>query len=142
MIGKMKNDKFGLILVTHSSLSKSYLEALELILDINKSEIDAVSFEAGEEIDKFEGKLVELINNKYKSKNLIMLLDILGGTPANIAAKFLSPSVKLITGINLPLVLEIAIMRENNIQLNDINIDEIIKNSQKGLICINDLLPN
>lgn len=66
MIGKMKNDKFGLILVTHSSLSKSYLEALELILDINKSEIDAVSFEAGEEIDKFEGKLVELINNKYK----------------------------------------------------------------------------
>ena len=67
----MKNDKFGLILATHSSLSKSYLEALELILDINKSEIDAVSFEAGEEIDKFEGKLVELINNNEEEFNAI-----------------------------------------------------------------------
>lgn len=136
----MGNEKFGLILATHSSLSKGYVEALELILDINKSEVDAISFEAGEEIGKFEEKLVELIRDKYNSKNLIILLDILGGTPANIAARFLDSSIKLIAGINLPLVLEIAMMRENNIQLNDINIDELIENSKKSLVCINDFL--
>lgn len=136
----MEDNKFGLILATHSSLSKSYVEALELILDINKSEIDAVSFEPGEEIDNFEEKLDKLIKDKYNSKNLIILLDILGGTPANVATKFLSPSVKLITGINLPFVLEIAMMRENNIHLKDINIDEIIENSKKSLVCINDFL--
>lgn len=136
----MGNEKFGLILATHSSLSKGYVEALELILDINKSEVDAISFEAGEEIDKFEEKLVKLIKDKYNSKNLIILLDILGGTPANIAAMFLDSSIKLIAGINLPLVLEVAMMRENNIQLNDINIDEVIENSKKSLVCINDFL--
>lgn len=136
----MEKNKFGLILATHSSLSKGYVDALELILDINKSQIDAVSFEANETVEHFEKKLCELINNKYNNKDVAILLDILGGTPANVSAKFLSSSVKLITGINLPLVLEISMMRESNIQLKDIDIEQIIQNSKNGVVCINDIL--
>lgn len=136
----MEKNKFGLILATHSSLSKSYVEALELIMDINKSEIDAVSFEAGETVENLEEKITNLINEKYNSKDLIILSDLLGGTPSNVGVKFMKPSVKLITGINLPLVLEITMMRENNVQLKDLDINQIIQNSKNNLVYINDIL--
>ncbi len=138
----MANNSFGLIIATHSSLSKAYVDALELILNVSKSDIDTISFEVGDEIKDFENRLSYLINNKYNSQDVLVLVDILGGTPYNIATKFLSSNVKIITGINLPLVLEIEINRENNINLNNINIQKIIDSSKKDLLCINNILSN
>mgnify|MGYP000329187178 CR=1 FL=1 len=48
----------------------------------------------------------EIIEKKYKDRNIIILLDLPGGTPANMALPFLSASRKLVAGINLPFVLD------------------------------------
>lgn len=105
-------DAFEVLVVTHAALSKGYFSALQLILDIDQNDMDVLSFETGEALDAFSDKISDVVENKYKDKNMVILLDLPGGTPANMALPFLSDSRKLIAGINLPLVLELMIAKK------------------------------
>ena len=47
------------------------------------------------------------------AKGALILTDMFGGTPANLAMTFLAPNeVEVITGVNLPMLIKIASMKE------------------------------
>ena len=71
---------------------KRYLSALKLVLDIDETDLDTVCFEEGESTEEFEQCLRTVIEEQYRDRNLVILLDIPGGTPANTALRFLSDS--------------------------------------------------
>ena len=133
-------DAFDILMVTHAELSKGYFSAMELILDINEEDMETVSFEAGEALDTFSEKLAEIIEKKYKDRKIIILLDLPGGTPANMALPFLSDSRKLIAGINLPLVLELMIAKKNGVSWEELDLETIIENARTSIIFYNKLL--
>jgi PTS system mannose-specific IIA component len=39
---------------------------------------------------------------------VLVLTDMFGGTPANLAVTFVSPQVEVITGVNLPMLIKLA----------------------------------
>ncbi len=39
---------------------------------------------------------------------MLVLTDMFGGTPANLAVTFVSPTVEVITGVNLPMLIKVA----------------------------------
>jgi PTS system mannose-specific IIA component len=39
---------------------------------------------------------------------VLVLTDMFGGTPANLAVTFVSPHVEVITGVNLPMLIKLA----------------------------------
>ncbi len=98
----------GLLIITHSRLAKELLEAAGFITG---------SVEAAEcisiETSKDSKKLRNIIKNKLKSldqgKGVLILVDMFGGTPSNLALSFLQKdSAEVVTGVNLPMVLAIA----------------------------------
>jgi len=98
----------GLLIITHSRLAKELLEAARFIIG---------SVEAAEcisiETSKDSKKLRNIIENKLKSldqgKGVLILVDMFGGTPSNLALSFLQKdSAEVVTGVNLPMVLAIA----------------------------------
>jgi PTS system mannose-specific IIA component len=102
----------GLLIITHSRLAEELLEAAGFIIG---------SVEAAEcisiETSKDSKKLRNTINNKIKSvdkgKGVLILVDMFGGTPSNLALSFLQKDlVEVVTGVNLPMVLAIAHNRE------------------------------
>ena len=133
-------DAFEVLLVTHAALSKGYFSALQLILDIDQNDLDVLSFEAGEALDTFSNKISEVVENKYKNKNMVILLDLPGGTPANMALPFLSDSRKLVAGINLPLVLELMIAKKNGVSWEELNVETIIENARKSILFYNKMI--
>lgn len=133
-------DAFDILMVTHAGLSKGYFSAMELILDINKEDMETVSFEAGEALDTFSEKLAEIIEKKYKDRKIIVLLDLPGGTPANMALPFLSASRKLVAGINLPFVLELMIAKKNGTSWEELNLENMIENAKSSMVFYNKFL--
>ena len=133
-------DAFEVLVVTHAALSKGYFSALQLILDIDQNDMDVLSFETGEALDAFSDKISDVVENKYKDKNMVILLDLPGGTPANMALPFLSDSRKLIAGINLPLVLELMIAKKNGVSWEELDLETIIENARTSIIFYNKLL--
>ena len=133
-------DAFEVLVVTHAALSKGYFSALQLILDIDQNDMDVLSFETGEALDAFSDKISDVVENKYKDKNMVILLDLPGGTPANMALPFLSDSRKLIAGINLPLVLELMIAKKNGVSWEELDLETIIENARTSIVFYNKLL--
>lgn len=134
------SDNFDILMVTHAELSKGYFSALKLILDIDETDLETVSLEEGEPLDTFSDKLNAVIEEKHKNRNMVILLDLPGGTPANMAFPFLSDSRKLIAGINLPFVLELLIAKKNGTSWEELNVDSIIENAKNSFVFYNKLL--
>lgn len=133
-------ESFEVLVVTHGGLGSGYLSTMELLLNIDREDMDIVSFEAGEEISHFKEKLSECIEGKYEDKNLVILLDIPGGTPANTVLEFISPSRRLVAGFNLPFLLELMVLRMSGTSWEELDIEEIIFNSKNSMVYYNKIL--
>ena len=124
-------DAFDVLMITHSSLCKGYEGALKLILDIDDDDFGTLSFENAESLEDFSEKIKTMIDGVYKDRNLVVLLDLPGGSPANVSLPFINSSRKFIAGINLPFVLELMTMKKNGISWEELNIEEIC---EKGIV--------
>lgn len=103
----------GIILCTHSELASGLKKAIEMIAG-EQENFDAVCFMNGDDIEELREKLYN-IAEKYRKINMqyCYIVDLLGATPFNVA--LLASADKnsiIITGANLPLLLEILMSRE------------------------------
>lgn len=133
-------DAFDVLMITHSSLCKGYEGALKLILDIDDDDFGTLSFENAESLEDFSEKINTMIDGVYKDRNLVVLLDLPGGSPANVSLPFINSSRKFIAGINLPFVLELMTMKKNGISWEELNIEEICENASRSMVFYNKLL--
>ena len=122
-------DAFDVLMITHAGLCKGYADALKLILDIDEDDFGTLSFENGESLDDFSEAIRATIEERYKDRNLVVLLDLPGGSPANTALPFMSSSRKLIAGVNLPLVLEIMAMKKSGTTWEELDLDDTCKSA-------------
>lgn len=108
---------YEVLVVSHSTLAKGFNEAVNMILG---SEINYLGLD-DDGVELFHKRLKEKIEAiKEKNKKVLILADLFGGTPFNksLYEASLDIDVKVISGINLAMLIE-AIMREKS------NIDEV-----------------
>ena len=105
----------GLMIITHGNLALELRSAMEhMIGDQNNIEIFSITPEDDIEIQKnnIEKKLKEL----NQGKGVIILTDVFGGTPSNLALNFLEPGVvEIMSGVNLPMLIKICQLRDKDI---------------------------
>ena len=123
-------DAFDVLMITHAGLCKGYADALKLILDIDEDDFGTLSFENGESLDDFSEAIRATIEERYKDRNLVVLLDLPGG----------SPSRKLIAGVNLPLVLEIMAMKKSGTTWEELDLDDTCKSAAQSIVLYNNFL--
>lgn len=111
----------GILLVSHYTFAQSLKETVELIIGERKN-LGAVSISKDDKIDFFSAKLKDAVNSLDKGDGVLILADMFGGSPSNVALSLYSQNekVKIITGVNLPIVIE-ALMHSNK------NLDELVK---------------
>lgn len=102
----------GVIVITHGSLSEQLLATAALIMGESK-DVFAVSFTARESLDNLKQKASAAIDN-YRSDGCLVLTDIMGGSATNVCVELMrNEKVEVLTGANLPMVLEALSYREN-----------------------------
>lgn len=135
----METQEFGILIATHGTLCNGYLNTLQLILDLPEGVIDCICFEEGESLEEFEATF-QAYMMKHNEHPLMILLDLPGGTPANMSLRFLSPSHLCIAGFNLPFLLELVIAKMNGTSWQELNVKEMMDHALSSFICYNDII--
>lgn len=110
-----------LLLVSHGELASGLLGSFDMIAGKNK-DISAISL-TDEGISHFSKKLKEYLE-EYRNDEILILCDIKGGTPFNEAYReYLANSkrIKIITGMNLPMLIEIGMIISQDVELENLS---------------------
>jgi mannose PTS system EIIA component len=100
--------KISGVIVTHGNLAGELLAAAEMIIG-PVSHIGAVSIGWHDDVDVARDEVQRVMSRVSKGAGVLLLTDMFGGTPTNIASMFLEEgSVEVITGVNLPMVIKLA----------------------------------
>ncbi len=98
----------GLLIVTHSDLGREFLNAAEFIVG-HLNAADAVSITQTADSEQIRKMIEEKVSSLDTGEGVLILTDMLGGTPSNISLSFLKEEmVEVLTGVNLPMVIAIA----------------------------------
>jgi PTS system mannose-specific IIA component len=100
--------KIAGVVVTHGHLAGELLAAAEMIIG-PVSHIAAVSIGWHDDVDAARDEVQRAITRVTQGKGVLLLTDMFGGTPTNIASMFLDEGqIEVITGVNLPMVIKLA----------------------------------
>ena len=98
----------GLLIITHSRLAKELLEAAVFIIGSVEA-AGCISIETSKDSKKLRNIIKDKLKSLDQGKGVLILVDMFGGTPSNLALSFLQKdSAEVVTGVNLPMVLAIA----------------------------------
>ena len=98
----------GGVIVTHGQLANELVSAAEMIVG-EIHHITAVSIGWHDDVDVAREEIERAIKRVDTGSGALLLTDMFGGTPTNIAATFLGQAqVEIVTGANLPMVIKLA----------------------------------
>src|SRR5215216_6829199 len=98
----------GVVLVTHGHLATELLNAAETIVG-DLPRFAAVSIGWHEDTQDAREEIAQAIGRVQQGDGVLILTDMFGGTPSNLAMTFLGQDkVEVITGVNLPVVIKLA----------------------------------
>ena len=104
--------KVGVVIVTHYGVGKEFLQALRLILP-EAPEFPFVSLEPAEPVDQMRARILAAIKQVDQGEGVLILTDMFGGTPSNVALSFLDEHrVEVVTGLNLPMLIKLGSLRD------------------------------
>ena len=108
-----------IILASHGPFAQGALECAQMLMDEQKN-IHIISVLVDSNIDMLRQKMQSSYSQLNQGNGVIILVDIMGGTPCNLASELLisHDDVLLFCGFNIPVLLEVLNSREGT--LNDV----------------------
>lgn len=98
----------GLILVTHGRLAEEFVHAMQHVVGRQEA-VATVCIGPNDDMEKRRREIAEAITAVDSGKGAIILTDLFGGTPSNLAISLMEAGkVEVIAGINLPMLIRLA----------------------------------
>ena len=105
----------GLVVTGHGQYAQGVMSAIELVAGVAE-QVQVVNFVKGEGIEELKSHMVQAIRD-LESDDVLLMTDILGGSPFNVAVQLLAEPVgknlKVVAGANMASVVQAVFMREN-----------------------------
>ena len=128
----------GLVVATHGQLAEELVRAATLIVG-PMERCEGVSITAGSSMEEARRSLGEAIQRVDAGQGVLILTDMFGGTPANLALTFLDEKIEVVTGVNLPMLLKLATGRADNLALRPLA-EQVTAYGQKNITLASELL--
>lgn len=97
----------GLVLVTHGLLAKEFVVAMEHVVGPQDA-IAPICIGPDDDMDLRRQDIAEAIDSCDSGQGVILLTDLFGGTPSNLAISLMKPGhIEVIAGINLPMLIRL-----------------------------------
>jgi PTS system mannose-specific IIA component len=106
----------GVVVASHGNLAAELLRTAEGIVG-PLARASAVTVDATVSMEEARARLGRAIAEADGGEGVLVLTDLFGGTPANIALTFLDGGVEVVTGVNLPMVVKLATLRGEGLAL-------------------------
>ena len=97
----------GLVLVTHGRLAAEFITALEHVVGPQEA-IEGICIGPDDDMEGRRGDISDAIQRCDRGTGVIILTDLFGGTPSNLALSLMkSENVEVIAGVNLPMLIRL-----------------------------------
>ncbi len=106
----MKEDMgmIGLVLVTHGRLAEEFVVAMEHVVGKQEA-IATICIGPDDDMEERRADIANAIGDVDAGRGVILLTDLFGGTPSNLAISLLETGrVEVIAGINLPMLIRLG----------------------------------
>ncbi len=97
----------GLVVACHCRVAQEMVRAAELIVGPQKG-VRAVSMNPGTSLDQMTRELTEAIRDVDEGAGVIVITDLFGGTPSNVALALADENIEVVSGANLPMLIKFA----------------------------------
>jgi mannose PTS system EIIA component len=99
----------GVVVATHGKLAEEMIRTAEAVVG-PIAQVAAVSIVASS--PNVRADLKEAIQRVNGGEGVLLLTDLLGGSPTNLCVSFLTEEqVEVVTGVNLPMLLKLSALR-------------------------------
>ncbi len=116
----------GVVLVSHANIAKEMLKVIEHIVG-PQEKILAISIFPNDDMKLKRTEIVESVKKVESGKGVIVLTDMFGGTPSNLAISVMEDEkIEVVAGVNLPMLIKMMSVRDKK------SIKELIKISQES----------
>ncbi len=128
----------GVLIVTHKELAEALMSVLDLILGRQEGTV-AVSLDPSAPPETSRQQIQRGLSQVNNGNGVIILTDMLGGTPSNLTLSFLQEGkVEVVTGVNVPMLMKLAHLRDQT------NLQEVAlalkQSGQKGITVASEVL--
>ncbi|MDO6414888.1 MULTISPECIES: PTS sugar transporter subunit IIA [Sphingomonas] len=97
----------GLVLVTHGQLAAEFVRAMEHVVGPQQA-IEAICIGPDDDMEARRADIARAVAAVDLGKGVILLTDLFGGTPSNLAISLMEPGrVEVIAGVNLPMLIRL-----------------------------------
>jgi PTS system mannose-specific IIA component len=101
----------GMILVTHGRLAEEFVTAMEHVVGPQK-QVATICIGPHDDMQQRRDQIAEAIEQVNSGEGAIILTDLFGGTPSNLAISLLDAGqVEVIAGVNLPMLIRLESAR-------------------------------
>ncbi len=103
----------GLVLVTHGRLAEELRSAMEHVVGAQRN-VGTVCIGPDDDMERRRTEIRTLIGQVDTGDGVVLLTDMFGGTPSNLAISMMSrDGVEVISGVNLPMLVKLAKVRSS-----------------------------
>lgn len=104
----------GLVLVTHGGLATEFQMALEHVVG-PQTQMETISIGPDDDMEQRRQDILEAVSRVNNGPGAIILTDMFGGTPSNLAISIMEPGlIEVIAGVNLPMLIKLAVIRADD----------------------------
>ncbi len=98
----------GMILVTHGKLAETFIDAMEHVVGPQDA-VATICIGPNDDMERRRKDIADSIAEVDTGEGAIILTDLFGGTPSNLAISLLDAGrIEVIAGINLPMLIRLA----------------------------------
>jgi PTS system mannose-specific IIA component len=118
--------------MTHENIGQAMLQTVRRVLEMCPLQTRCLSVPFDSDPDEIQQEAAQMIRGLDKGDGVLILSDLFGSTPSNIAHRLSEPGkVMVVTGLNLPMM--IKVMNYPNLDLTQL-VDVAIEGGKKGVL--------
>lgn len=129
----------GIVVATHGRMAEGIVDAVQMIVG-EQDQLETISLLEMEDVEGLMEKIESAIASVNDDHGVLILVDLPGASPFNASARLAMDggSIKVVTGVNLPMLAEILILRDGK-DINELVV--LAKDSGiKGIKTLSDIL--
>ncbi len=130
----------GLLLLAHGTLASALRETLLRLEPDETGEVGVLSLDWGETPEAASRRLEKAIAAADRGSGVVLLTDLFGGPPSNLALAFLEPGrVEIVSGVNLAMLIRARSFARDGRTAREIA-HALVERGRKAILAATDLV--
>jgi len=121
----------SILIITHSTIGRALLDAVISVMEQCPLHTQLLPVALDGDPDSLQREAQNLIDSLDQGDGVLVITDMYGSTPSNIACRLSNDSVKVVTGINLPML--VRIMNYPQLELKQL-VEKAVSAGREGVI--------